>query len=296
MPKIRYIPMPAFKPHSLDLIDNAVRIVAEYQAAGYTMTLRQLFYRFVVANLIPNEQRAYTNLGELIKKARLAGLIDWEAIEDRTRSLRENSHWRDPASIVAACIDSYAIDKWADQPKRPEVWIEKDALIGVIIPICEELDVAHFSCRGYVSTSEMWVAGQRIEAHRENTIQSQETIILHLGDHDPSGMHMTDDIEDRLSLFASQWVEVNRLALNMDQIRHYAPPPNPAKMSDTRAPEYVARFGSDSWELDALPPDVLVDLIRTAVLDLRDEELWGDACEKEEAGRAELLDFQSQLS
>ena len=293
MPRIRYIEMPDFKPKSLSLIDSSVRIIEEYLEAGYTMTLRQLFYRLVATGQLPNTQRHYTNLGELIKKARLAGLIDWDAIEDRTRALRENSHWDDPAEIVQSCIDSYAVDKWADQEFRPEVWIEKDALIGVIIPICEELDVPHFSCRGYVSTSEMWAGGRRMLA-RGNSF-GQITIILHLGDHDPSGMHMTDDIRRRCSMFAEESIEVRRLALNMDQIEEYGPPPNPTKMTDTRAADYVAEFGDESWELDALPPDALVELIRAAVLDLRDEELWDQAVAHEEEGREELREFQSKL-
>ena len=159
--------------------------IAEYAAQGYDLTLRQLYYQFVSRDLLPNRQSEYKRLGDIINDARLAGLVDWEAIVDRTRNIRALSHWSDPASIVKAAANSFAVDKWADQPKRVEVWIEKDALVGVFEPVCEELDVPLFSCRGYTSQSEVWGAAQRLEKY---LMADQEVVILHIGDHDPSGL------------------------------------------------------------------------------------------------------------
>lgn len=81
----------------------------------------------------------------------------------------------------------------------------------------------------------------------------ERRVILHLGDHDPSGIDMTRDISDRLELFGAD-VEVKRIALNWDQIDEFTPPPNPAKLSDSRAGAYIAEYGDESWELDALEP------------------------------------------
>ena len=154
MPKIAYRAK-RFSPDRQDKIDKANVIIAEYAAQGYELTLRQLYYQFVSRDFIANNQREYKNLGDIINDARLAGLIDWEAIVDRTRNLQSLAHWNSPASIIDACASQYRIDKWADQPYRVECWIEKDALIGVIENVCKELDIAYFSCRGYTSQSEM---------------------------------------------------------------------------------------------------------------------------------------------
>ena len=127
MPKLAYVSKD-FSAKSLATIDLANRIIDEYRAQGYTLTLRQLYYQFVARDLIPNRVQEYKRLGSVVNDARLAGLIDWEAIEDRTRNLRSLAHWTSPDSIVEACASQYRIDKWARQPVRVEVWIEKEAL------------------------------------------------------------------------------------------------------------------------------------------------------------------------
>lgn len=281
-----------FKPVSWARIHQAIDIIAEYRAEGFTLTLRQLYYQFVARDLLPNTQQSYKNLGSLINDARLAGLIDWRAIEDRTRFLRSNNHWSSGAAIVKACASQFALDKWTDQEWYVEVWIEKDALIGVIERVCSELDVPYFACRGYSSQSEQWRAGLRL---REVIADGRRPLILHLGDHDPSGMDMTRDNQERLSMFALDQVEVKRIALNWDQIEEYNPPPNPAKLTDSRAGAYVKRYGRDSWELDALDPRVIEELIESEVLAVRDDELWDQAVEDEDNIKAHLADTAETL-
>lgn len=291
MPKIAYIEK-RFSTNSQRLIALSNTIIEQYQAQGYELTLRQLYYQLVARGHIPNNDREYKKLGSVIADARLAGLVDWDAIVDRTRNVRTNPHWGSPQEIMQAAIRSYAIDKWADQPWRPEVWIEKDALVGVIEPVCRRLDVSFFSCRGYTSASEMWSAGMRA---RNRLKQDQKVVIIHLGDHDPSGIDMTRDISDRLTLFANRPVRVRRIALNYDQIEQYSPPPNPAKITDSRSDRYIAEYGSESWELDALDPATLSDLIETTVLDYRDPLLWAEAVERETAERDTLRDAMNSL-
>lgn len=285
MPKIRYRDDIKLNDAKMAVITQANRIIREYQAQGFDLTLRQLYYQFVARDLIPNRLQEYKRLGDIVADGRLAGLIDWEAIVDRTRNLRDLSHWSDPTSIVSAVAEQYRIDKWARQPHRVEVWIEKDALVGVIEGVCEELDVPYFSCRGYTSLSEMWAAGQRMMKHAKKA--KQVPIILHFGDHDPSGCDMTRDIGDRLEMFMGG-MEVRRLALNMPQIEEYEPPPNPAKVTDSRATAYIELHGHESWELDALEPSVLSGLIRNEIEALRDPELWQEAVEEEDEAKAQL--------
>ena len=266
-----------FKAKQLERIELVNSIIDEYAAQGFKLTLRQVFYQLVSKAYIPNSQKEYANLGSLINDARLAGLIDWTAIEDRTRFLRSQAHWDRPSDIIEACADQFKIDRWANQSCYCNVWIEKDALVGVLEKVCNELDVPYFSCRGYVSQSEMWEASER---YRKNIREGKQCYLFHLGDHDPSGIDMTRDIEERLLMFGAE-VEVQRLALNMDQVESYDPPPNSAKMTDSRFGGYITKFGSKSWELDALEPKVIVGLVRKAVEDIIDQDKWDEMEDQE---------------
>lgn len=297
MPKICYQKI-RFKPETLRMIEQANAIIREYQAEGYELTLRQLYYQFVSRDLLPNNLRSYKNLGSAVNDGRMAGLIDWEAIVDRTRELRGRQHWDSPGQIIKAAANSYNVDRWAGQAVQPEVWIEKDALLGVFERVCLTLDVPYFSCRGYTSQSEMWEAGQRMLCRSRD--RNQQTVVLHFGDHDPSGIDMSRDIADRLRLFVSEddedLVELKRIALNEDQVEQYDPPPNPAKTTDSRAKVYIERFGGESWELDALDPKVLADLVtRNVRRFINDTKAWEKAAKKEEVGRKQITKAGSAL-
>lgn len=276
MPKICYVER-KFSQRSVEVIDQANEIIEDYVAQGFVLTLRQLYYQFVSRDLIANTQREYKRIGSIINDARLAGLVDWNAIEDRTRSLESLAHWDGPEEILHAISNQFRLDKWEFQPCRVEVWIEKEALAGVFEGVCQEMDVPFLSCRGYGSQSVMWRAAQRLRKYE----REQSTLILHFGDHDPSGMDMTRDIVDRLNTFGSR-VEVRRIALNMDQIEEHNPPPNPAKVTDSRSDGYMLRYGRSSWELDALEPAMLSSLARTEILKVRDESSWAEKTEEEE--------------
>ena len=332
MAKIEY---QGWKPGSeaREAIAQANAICREYQLAGYDLTLRQLFYQFVSRDLIPNSQQSYKRLGDIINKARLAGLMDWNYIIDRTRNLQSLSHWSTPGEIIRSAAQSFALDKWRNQPTRVEVWVEKEALAGIVSQAADRYDCAWFSCRGYVSQSELWGAAQR---HLKYLKAGQRIVVVHLGDHDPSGIDMTRDITDRLMMFITQdWLNqkmpessgapfvyeilkhltdyldngphginsgdhagrdpltVNRIALNMHQVEEYDPPPNPAKLTDSRAPDYVSLYGDDSWELDALSPEVLDNLISDAIQEVIDQDLF-DSVERREDNHRETLTAASE--
>ena len=111
-------------------------------------------------------------------------------------------------------------------------------------------------------------------------------LVLHLADHDPNGIDMTRDNQERLSLYARNEIEVKRIALNMNQVQQYNPPPNFVKDGDTRTTGYRDRFGTDEcWELDALSPRVIADLIRVEIKALIDQEQWDIASDQEGEGR-----------
>lgn len=151
--------------------------------------------------------------------------------------------------------------------------------------VCNTWDVPHFSCRGYTSQSEMWAASQRIR--RRTGDGEKPCIVFHLGDHDPSGVDMTRDVEDRLRLFGAD-VSIVRLALNMDQVRQFRPPPNPAKITDSRAAGYIGRHGRESWELDALDPRYIARIVSDAVAGYVDAEKFRAAQERQRKSRALL--------
>lgn len=282
MPKIQYKEI-RFQKKSLDLIELVNQVVDEYSAQGYELTLRQAYYQLVARGYIPNNERSYKNIGNLINDGRLAGLIDWHSITDRTRNLRGNSHWDNPADVIASARYSYLLDKWMGQPNYVEVWVEKDALVDIVGQACGPLDTPYFSCRGYTSQSEMWSAAQRFIQQSDR----EKRIIIHLGDHDPSGIDMTRDIQERLEMFGAD-VFVKRVALTMNQIQTYNPPPNPAKITDSRASKYIDQFGDESWELDALEPKVITDLIKKQVTMYRNDDIYRAVCDKEKREKEEL--------
>jgi hypothetical protein len=293
------MPLIAYEPNTMradaqGVARLAASISEEYARAGYSLTLRQLYYQFVgrghTANWSTghNTERSYKRLGSIVDKARMSGLIDWNHLTDPTRVLRGAAHWEAPGDVINSAAHSYRNDKWIGQPNRVEVWVEKEALADVVSRAATASDVNYFACKGYTSSSAMWRAGRRIASYLR---VGQSVTILHLGDHDPSGIDMTRDIRDRLQTFVrhdvpmlAEYLDVRRIALNMDQVERYNPPPNPAKLTDSRGEAYVQQYGTESWELDALPPDVLVALVNEHIDELIDLRMY------QSAERAERLD------
>ena len=295
MPKICYISKRRFSGQWLEMIRTVNIVLEEYGAQGYELTLRQLYYQLVARDLFPDTEKwSFSNgrwvrssegtknadpnygwLGRIVNDGRLAGLIDWNYVVDRTRGLKELAHFKNAADALHQLADWYYVDMWKRQDVRLEVWIEKDALVGVIEGVCQEFDVPYFSCRGYTSQSEMWRAAMRLKTWVE---AGQEVQIIHLGDHDPSGVDMSRDIFDRIKMFMGG-VEVRRIALNMDQVEEFNPPPNPAKITDSRCGVYVEKYGDKSWELDALEPSVINGLIRDTILARRDSSIYEEDLE-----------------
>lgn len=347
MPKIAYEKWRP-GPEAIEAVVHANRIAADFRSQGYDLTLRQMYYQFVAHDLFPadrtflqvgskwvrsadgtpNAEPNYKWLGDIISKARLAGLLDWNYIVDRHRSLEGYfTHFPTVEEMVEDLADGFFVDLWEGQETYVEVWVEKDALSGIVGRAAAGFRVATFAAKGYPSSSSLWQAGRRL---LPKVMEGRAVTILHLGDHDPSGIDMTRDIRDRLALFTEQdflndhftgvdadedgtirvgrtaiqhamaeaaglnpfageeAIVVKRIALNMDQIEEYAPPPNPAKMTDSRATDYVAAFGDESWELDALSPAVLGDLIQEEIRPLIDWSLWEERRAEQDAGRARL--------
>lgn len=282
MPKVAYSSK-IMTPDRMIVVHQANEIITGYQAQGLDLTLRQLYYQFVTRNWITNEEKSYKKLGDIVSDGRMCGHIDWDSIKDRGRNVAGGGYYQGPDQVGRGVGLGYILDRWRNQDRRIEVWVEKEALAGVVQRPAGEFNVSYFSCKGYTSQSEMWAAAMRLLRYART---GQRPLILHLGDHDPSGLDMTRDIRERLDTFMAahgySGPEVRRIALNMDQIQLYDPPPNPAKVTDSRFASYQAEYGEESWELDALEPTVLMDLIRQEIEAERDPDALREAIEEEQ--------------
>jgi hypothetical protein len=284
-----------------EVIDQANIILADIGDA----TVRQVYYQFVSRTWLENNQREYNRLGKIISRGRNAGLIRWDAIVDRTRGVRgfisylPPTDLRDYASEVVERIrsraddvaDSYRVNRWHTQPNYIEVWVEKDALVGVVQDACNiRGGIPYLSCRGFASDTVIYDAAKRMRRHKED---NRNVVVLHLTDHDPSGLQMTPDISERLRTYAQSQIEVRRIALNEDQTAGL--PPNFVKDSDSRSATYKEDFGEDCWELDALHPRQIKALIRDEIEKLIDEGAWHNAAVREQECREKLREFEERL-
>lgn len=287
-----FIPKKFSKAHEW-VIRQANQIISEYLEQGYTLTLRQIHYQFVARDLYENTQANYKRLGNILDAARKAGLVDWDAIEDRTRTLRRISVWDGPEKALERIRNAFKLDPWDEQPtlRRIEVWVEKDAAVGIVQPTCDALRLPYFSCRGYSSSSGLYEAGKRLEAYKR---AGYETTILYLGDHDPSGVQMTEVSQERVDMYARHEIDFRRIALTLPQIGEFKPPPNFVKENDSRTKWYVERFETEEcWELDALSPRIVDKLIRDEVEPMIDREAWDKTLATEEEHRTVLSEIIS---
>jgi len=276
-----------FNSASRETIEQVNNILAEYGRQGYDLSLRQLYYQMVSRDLLPNAQKEYKRLGDIVNNARLAGLVDWDMIKDRGRQTVKNSHFDSPAEILEIAARQFAIDKWQDQNYHVEVMVEKQALEGVLEPVCRELDIPFTANKGYSSASALRERGRVLGRIAR---QGKRIVVFYMGDHDPSGLDMTRDVRERLSMFAECGVTVERLALNYPQVQTLKPPKNPTKETDTRAAEYNKHFKA-SWELDAIEPAMLARIVTEAVLKYRDAGKWQNAVMAEKRMKAELQEL-----
>jgi len=278
-------------------------IIQEYQAGGYTMTLRQLYYQLVSRDVIPNSDKEYSKLSNVLKEGRMAGIVDWGAIEDRLRVPYTPASFDSPQDIVNAAINQYKTDKQEGQPIYTEVWVEKDALSGVLKRVTSKYHVPIMVNRGYSSVTAMYDAFMRFV--NEGAYKNRGVNILYLGDFDPSGLDMIRDISTRLrefqegyndgDLVANMHVYVESIALTKEQIDLYNPPPNPAKITDPRAAGFIKRHGHTSWEVDALKPEVLNDLLTEAIEDKMNMGVYEQMIEKEEEDKKKLNTLKNAL-
>jgi hypothetical protein len=276
-------------------------IIQKYQGDGYVLTLRQLYYQLVSTDIIPNNVKEYGKVSKLLKEGRMAGIVDWEAIEDRLRKPSQPGSWDSPKSIMNSVIYAYRKNRLQGQKNYLEVWVEKDALSGVLKRVTEQYGIPIVVNRGYSSVTAIFDAHERFEKAK---INGQIIKVIYIGDFDPSGQDMIRDISDRINEFNVNQIDPNLdsyefnilpIALTWKQIKQYNPPPNSAKITDPRAKSYIEKHGPTSWEVDALPPEVLNNLLNNAILENIDEYAYKNILANEESDKIKLINLKSKL-
>lgn len=279
---------------SMAYLKNINDIIEDYQSQGYNLTLRQLYYQLVTKNVISNHDREYKKLSRVLTEGRMAGLVDWDAIEDRLRRPQNVYTVTGVKDALKDTYRQYRLNRQSGQDTHIEVWVEKDAISSVLKRVTETYGINILVNRGYGSVTAIKDAydrfGWRIKDY------GREVVILYLGDHDPSGLDMIRDINSRIS----EMLEIDELsnsfrivpiALTMKQIKKYNPPPNPAKITDTRSPAYIEQYGRVSWEVDALPPEVLNNILESSILDFLDVDTYKEQVKEESRQKKDIKMF-----
>ena len=281
-----------------DLTDMIVAVVDLYAAQSLKLTARQLFYQLVSKEWIPNAHAVYKRLCDFLKDLRYAGIVDWDAVEDRGRIPQRPGEWDNIKDIIDSALEAYRLPRWSDQDYYVELYCEKMAMEGILLPTAQKYHVYFGSNKGYSSASAMFETAKRFD---KQIYAGKMGVLLYLGDHDPSGLDMVRDIQDRVCEFLgleaedNDYFNVEQIALNQEQIKKYKPPHNAARIKDPRAGWYSKQFGKKSWELDALEPKVLVDIAERGILKYLDTDKYNAWVKRETLEKKKLKAFGKSL-
>lgn len=280
------------------VVENIRKIVTSFRQQGYILTLRQLHYQLVTKNQIINHDTAYKKLGRILDDCRYGGVIDWDSIEDRGR-VPYLPYWvHGVEDALKDTIEQYRLNLQEDQNNHVELWTEKDALSGILKRSTQKYHVRLVVNKGYTSSSAIYRAYKRFIDH---LYDGRKVTILYFGDHDPSGLDMVRDIRQRLEFMfmngshrmyvdESQF-QVIPIGLNMKQIREHRLPPNPTKMTDSRSKAYIKEFGKTCWEVDALNPETLTQIVTKNIEEQIDMEKFNAMIERQKSDVKDLRDF-----
>jgi hypothetical protein len=265
---------------SLTLIQAAY----DFLAVTHPATVRACCYKLFTLGLIPSMSRKETGrVSKQLTDAREQGLIPWLWIVDETRRLERTPSWDDPAEFVKAVRQSYRRDFWTQQPDRVEVWSEKGTVRGTLGPVLEEYGVGFRVMHGWSSATTV----NDIATAQDG----RDLIALYVGDFDPSGMGMSEmDLPERLARYGGDHVEVRRIALiAADTAAGDLPPFSvETKRKDPRYRWFLAQYGTQCWEVDAMDPRTLRDRVQVAIQELIEPEAWARCERAQEAEQASL--------
>ena len=280
-----------------EVVSMAAEIMRDYPKL--TFTLRQLYYRAVASKFYPHNKTSYNRFSQALVSGRLRGQLDYKRMIDMSRPEYLNDpRESDPAKRLKGSlqelIEEFNVNAWSEQPTYIEVWMEKEALSRIILPTCKNYNVNLMVGRGYSSASQLLKAIDRFP-------EGKRVLVLYLGDHDPSGYHIEERLRGRLQEYAiwrskSLDLQVKRLALTYDQVERFSLPSIKLKPRSQKYAEYVARFGNNAWELDALEPEFIPTLIKNELESTMDMNLWADNRRKLEEFRRETAGRLGSIS
>ena len=261
------------------ILEEATEIVDTYDTG---VTLRQLFYRLVAAQVLPNTTSAYKGLSSKTAEARRNGTFP--DLIDRGREIHRAGSFTSPESALSWLTARYRRDRTEGQDVSVYIGVEKAGLVMQLTSWFGELGIPILALGGY--SSQTYVD----EVSEDVYDRGRPAVLLYAGDFDPSGEDIDRDFVARTGCFDT----VVRVALDASQVTAYDLPPAMGKGTDSRASRFIARHGTlVQVELDALPPDVLEQLYRDALLPFWDESVYEAVIAREADERQALEDAWS---
>ncbi len=264
--------MPSYE----EVVEAALDVFKQYDTA---LTLRQLYYRLVSRHLFENTVNNYKRLSRIMVRAREEGDVPVNCLEDRSRRIlgRGDTGYTSARDFLRRRISGlkesykeFRMPMWDDQPFYLLISLEKDALSRLVSDEATKYYIRTFPTRGYPSFSYV----RRMASYIRNRLKGKPTVVLYFGDFDPSGVDIERDLSERLEKYGAGDFRVRRIALTRDQILQYSLPPMPVKKSDARTPSFIANFGEETVELDALDPNTLKLLVHRSVEEHIDLAVW----------------------
>jgi len=250
---------------------ETLRIIIESRKFAKTekpVTIRQIFYHLVAKGIIENTQKEYAKLDRILVKARKAGFIPFEWIEDRSRNPLIVPLHRSILEYMKEKIEHYYKDTWENQPNFIIILLEKEALAGIVWSVASYFNVPVFPTKGYSSWSMFYDDLRKLVMKYSD----KNLVILVLGDYDPSGTDIPRDHIEKLKFLGINPTIVERVALTKEQVVEYQLPPQMAKKIDPRYEKFSQEYGEHSVELDALKPSILREMVHKAILKYLDLE------------------------
>jgi len=266
----------------------AALVVAQVVTAQHPLTVRGVFYRVVSAGIYADTSNAYyRQCQQIVLKLRRHGLLPFEWIIDSTRRRLKPSSWSGLADYADTVAQAYRRDLWARQSDYVEIFCEKDAMAGVIEPVTHDFDVHLNVIRGQVSETFAY----NIAAEWKRILKPIHA--YYLGDHDPSGLEIEESLRTKLETFSERKISWKRLAVTRDQFRRRELLGFPVKdtVSARRRQRYIHSFGNRCVEVDALEPNEIRALVKTAIEGHIDEVEWRALQETERLEKESIRDL-----
>ncbi len=272
---------------SLLLLENVAAVLEQYRE-HLPVTLRQVFYRLVAAYGLEKTEKSYQSLTEKLNRARRAGLVPWDAIRDDGFHGGGHLGWESVAEFAATVrgwVDRYRIDRQIGQERRVALWCEAAGMVPQLERVAREFSVPVFSSGGFDSLTVKHQKAQHFAA-------MGDVLVLHVGDHDPSGVHVFASLDEDVGAFVRRMggsVQFERLAVLPDHVERYGLETAPPKATDRRA------CHGETVQAEAIPPDVLAGVVRRAIVGNLDPDVMAAAVELERQQREQLGSWAAAL-